>query len=530
MAQLKTGKIIFDQDDWLAGLNLQYTTGLTDVPAPQVGNGLSSALRMNPFRYLGYAAPGFNPTDVTTVSSATALLRNVTYGFQGSANYAYFIGSDSKFLGLNISTKTLDITHTIAAAGAITGNDIANYTDYVGTLANVFYSYNDAGGSWNIGRYRPETGAFDDDFMSTVPVTPLVPSGNDKPHPMIVGADDILYWGDGRTLSAYDGQTGATGTVSEGVLTLPKGYVITSMARASISADYLVIFAYYQPRGNTVAPNLSSSGPAKAFFWDYLSRDATYIRDLNDSVVTAAFEWKGTVGCFTQGQNLVNDGADRNSRLKIWNGSEFETATSFIGNAPIHGGVDVVGESIQWNSGGTIFCYGSPLEGLEVGLNQLGTGTGSSSGVLRSIGGVGGYQVISSGATTSGGLQYMKVGTFAASSSVSTVVVAPEFSRGKMGKIKAVRIDFAKTSVSTGLPISAYLITEGSASSQILSALTTVTSTNITYWYQETISGTPLPKFLEVRVVFQWAGGSTDTDAPVVRRVVIEYQEDNIVE
>lgn len=535
MAKLKDGRITFDQDDWLAGLNLQYTSGLTDTPAPEVGKGLSSSSRMNPFRYLGYAAPGFDPTDVTTVSNATAYLRNCCFGFQGSLNYAYFIGSDSKFLGLNIVAKDLDVTHTITGTGAITGSDIASYYSKVGAGAQspcVFYSYNDAGGggTWNVGRYRTDSAVFDDDFMSTVPVTPLSPSGDTKPHALKVGSDDILYIADGNKLHAYDGANGSSGTFYDSVLVLPAGYIITSMARVSSPTDYLAVFAYYQPRGNTVSPNLSTSGPAKAFFWDYLSLDPTYIRELNDSVVTSAFEWKGTIGCFTEGKNLVNDGADRNSRLKIWNGGEFETVATFIGDAPINGGVDIVGDSIQWNSGGTIFCYGSPFEGMNVGMNRLGSGTGTTSGVLRSVGGVGGYQVISTGATTSGGLQYMQAGTFSANSSVSTVVVCPEFARGKKGKVRAVRIDFGKTSLSTGCPLSAYIITENGNSSQILSAVSLVDSSNITKWYYNPYNSTDgFPLFLEARIVLQWAGGSPDTDAPVVRRVVIEYEEVNTV-
>ncbi len=529
MPSITKNKITFGPEDWLTGLNPQYTTALTDVPAPQMGNGLTSAAKFNPFRFLGYAAPGFNATDVTTVSSATAYLRNVAFGFGGSANHAYFIGSDSKFLGLDIATKTFDLTHTIAAVGAITGNDICSYWDYNGTIANLFYSYNDAGGSWNIGKFKNDTGTFDDDFMSTVPATPITPAGNDKPHPLVVGADDVLYFADGRTLNAYDGATGATGTVYEGVLTLPKGYVITAMRTMSANVDYLVVFAYYSPRGNSVAPNTTSSGPAKAFFWDYLSLDPTFIVDLDDEVVTEAIEWNGTLVCFTQGQNLVNDSQNRNARVKIWDGSKFVTVATYIGTAPIRGGAEAVGESIQWNADGILYCYGSPFEGIKVGLNKLNKGAGTTSGVLRTIGGVDGYQVISTGATTSGGLQYMKASTYCANASVSSPVAVPTFSPKKTGKFTNVKVNFAKTSTG-GAAMNLYLIKENSESIQILSALSVVTTANITQEY-EFLSNDAMvdTRFMECRVAMEWAGGvPVETDAPIVRSVEVEFEEVNI--
>ena len=542
MAKLNKNRIVFDQDDWMAGMNPQFVTGLTDVPAAQYGNGLSSAIRFNPFRWLGYASPGFSPTDVANVSVVTTVLRNIAMSSESSTNYGYLISSGALLHRLDVTNKSLSNAgswpHTIAVTGAITGSDVVAYTSNVASTKTpcVYYSFNDAGGTWNIGRFITASGAFDDDFMSTIPATPLVPAGNNKPHPMIIGADDNLYVGDGNLLHSYDGATGADGTFSASVLTLPAGYIITSFARISQPVPFLVIFAYYSPSGNSTTINTTVSGRAQAFFYDYLSLDPTYIIDLNDRSVSAAFEWRGTIGCFTQGNNLANDGSNRFSRLKIWNGSIFETAASFIANDPVHGGVDVVGDSIQWNawdgSAFNIYSYGAPFDGVKAGLNKIGAGSGTVStntGVLRTIGGSTGFQLISTGTTTSGGLQYMKVGTYAPNASISSICVAPEFNPGMKGKAKSVRVDFAKTSASTGGQLSLFLLYENSQTSQILSSLAEVTISNISKEYYTTIANVDgdLPAFIEMRIVMQWAGGALDTDAPVVRRVTVNYEEVN---
>ncbi len=540
MASVNKGTITFDQGDWLAGINPAYLTGLTDVPAPQVGKGLGEAIRFNPFRYLGYASPGFDPTDVTNVSVVTTGLKNIAMSVESSTNYGYLISSGDRLHRLDVANKSLSSggswPRTIAVTGAITGQDVAAYTSNVSSTATpcVFYSFNDAGGSWNVGRFITASGAFDDDFFSTVPATPITPTGNTKPHPMVVGSNDILYIGDGNLLQAYNGRVGADGTDSSAVLTLPQGYIITSFSRISQPTPFLVIYAYYSPAGNTITANSTSSGPAKAFFYDYFSLDPTYIIDLDDRIVTAGFDYKGTVGCFTQGNNLVNDGANRFSRLKIWNGAIFETAIEFIGNAPNHGGVDIVGDSIQWNYSNGSVCnlgaYGSPFAEIKAGFNIIGAGAGNTPGVLRTIGGSTGFQLISSGTTTSGGLQYMKTATYAGSSSVRTITVAPEFGQKKKGIVDDVTVEFAKTSASTGAQLDVFLVYENSQSTQIISSLAEVTASNLRKTYTTSIANVDgdLPEFIEMGVLLRWVAGSLDTDAPIVRRVSVAYSEKNI--
>lgn len=528
-------RIIFDKDDWLSGLNTQYMTGLTDVPAPQYGKGLSEAIRFNPFRNLGYATPGFNPTDLTNVSAVTTNILNIALASESSTNYAYGISSGALLHRIDIANKSISNSgswpHTTTGAGAVTGSDVVAYTANVGGTATacIFYSWNDAGGSWNVGRFRTDTGAFDDDFMSTVPATPLSPSGNNKPHAMIVGADDVLYILDGNKVHAYDGATGTDGTFSASVQTYPQGYINTSFSLIAQPSPFLVTYGYYSPSGNSVTVNSTSSGPAKAFFWDYLSLDPSYVIDLDDRVVTAGFTWRGTIGCITQGNNLVNDGANRFCRVKVWNGSIFETVATYIGNAPVHGGIDIVGNSVQWNASNgsvcNIFSYGSPYEDVDAGLNILGAGAGNTPGVLRTVGGSIGFQMLSTGTTTSGGLQYMKTGTYAANASARTIAVMPQFPNGQKGKVRAVGIDFAKTSGSTGAQIDAFLVYENSQTSQVIASTAQITTSNITKWYYNDYTDAPLPQFMEISALVRWTAGAVDTDAPVLRRIMIDYEE-----
>jgi len=539
MPSISTGKrntIIWDADDWLKGLDKQYVTSSSSVPIPLAGGGLSAASRYNPYRFFGYASAGFDPTDLTNVSAVTATCRNIALGSEASTDYGYLVSDGNLMHRVAIGTKTISNSgswpHTITGAGAETGSDIITYTANVAGTATpcVFYSWNDSGGTWNIGRFITSTGAFDDDFMSTIPATPLVPAGNNKPHAMWVGANDLLYIWDGNLLHAYDGATGADGTFSSTVLRIPQGYIGTSFATYDNGTPYIVCFAYYSPVGNTVTPNATVSGKATAFFYDYLSQDPTRIVDINDRVVTAAFSWKGTIGCFTIGNNLVNDGTSRQSRLKIFNGSEFETAQTFLGDPPIHGGVDIVGDSIQWNAGGILYAYGSPLEGMETTFQKLGAGLGTTAGVLRTIGGTTnvGFQIISTGATTSGGLQYMAKDTFAENAIVTFPPALPVFGIGKQGLIHSVRIEYAKTAAS-GRGLDFFLVSENSTITTIINDLvSTITASGLSVEYYQDSSAALLPKFTELRPILSWTGGSANTSAAIIKRIVVTYDEVNL--
>lgn len=525
-----TGTIRFDATDFLAGLYAQYQTGI-NVPIGYTSNQLMLASAFHPYRFLGYAAPGFNATDFANVSVMTGVGRNIALGAESSTAYAYIICNDARLNRLDIVAKSFSNAgswpHTIAGVGAVTGNDNTTYTlNVAGTSTScVLYSYNDSGGSWDVGKFDTAAGTFDDDFMSTVPADPLVPSGNNKPHPMVVGDDDVIYIGDGNKVHAYDGSVGTDGTFYDAVYILPAGYIVTSFARYP---GFLMIFAYYSPAGNSVNPMTASSGPAICVQWNYLDEDATRVFQLDDDVVTAGFEFQGTVGCFTQGTKPVEEGENRFCCLRIFNGSIFELKEIFIGNSPIHGGVDIVDNSVQWNSDGLVHAYGSPLLGAPAGLNRLGKGSGTSLGLLRTIGGISGFQIVCSGSSTSGGAQYMKVGTYTDAALVQTAAKIPKIPPGKIAKIKRVQITYGKTA-SGGRAMNAFLVREDATTVQFVSSVTSVAVAGLSAQYDRTISGGILPTFRELSLVLQWQAGSGETSAPVPRSVDVDYEIVNLV-
>lgn len=528
-------KIIFDSEDFLAGLYQQYSTDLAPSISAHLGHKLQSSTGFDPYRALGYASPSVNFDDVTNVSVVTDYIRDMATGRESSTDYGYLIGANNRLHRLDLSTKTLSNsgswprTITTGVTGNAEGWDVVSYPVNVASVRtrSILYSWNDTGGAWNIGLFNQSSGAFTDNYFTATAASPITPSGNNKPHPMIVGADDVVYIGDGNKLHGLDGAVGTDGTVYEDLLVLAEGYIITSFG---LLDNYLVIFAYYSGKGNTASFDTTVAGPAKAFFWDYESRDATAIVDLYDAVVTAGFTFKNTVGCFTQGNNLVYDGSNRFSRLKMWDGSKFETVEQFIGNAPIDGGVDIVGDSIQWNSQGIIHSYGSPFEGYETVLNRFfDDASGTTSGMLRTIAGASGYQLFSCGATTSGGLRSSQgASSYTSNASVATNKAIFNFPSGIVGKIKEVTIRFGRTA-SNGRALNAYLVTDDATTSQFMSGVTTISAGNLAQRFKFDISNNPFPRFNELGVALQWQGGSGANSAPIVRSIEVEIETKDIV-
>lgn len=515
--------IRFDAKDFLAGLYAQYKASLSTNPNC-INDQLIVANNFNPYRALGYASPGFGLTDLDTVSVMTGLGLNVSTATQSGTLYGYIISNNDRLNRFNVLTRTFtndaSFPHSIVGAGTETGSDCITYSVNVSSTRTpcVFYSWNDSGGAWNVGLFNTSAGTFDDDWLSTVPATPPTPAGNLKPHPMVIGADDVLYIGDGNKLHALDGAIGADGTFFDSVLTLPSDFVISSFAK---NGDYLVIFGYYA-RNNYSITGVDNSS---AFFYNYIDRDPTISVPI-PGAVSAGFEYRGSIGCFSYRSSPIQ-GQSRDSTLMLWNGSIFEPVQQFIGSAPIHGGVDIVGNSIQWNTAGVIHSWGSPLIGAPDGLNKLTSGLGTSYGLLKTIGGGSGYQILCSGTTTTGGAQYVNGTKYATSALIQTGAVAPLFTPGTIGKVKRVSINFS-TTASGGRSIDLYLIRDNNQTTQLISAQTVVTNDTLTSQFDRDISLNTLPEFREISIALQWATASGDASAPIVRYVDVEFDTINL--
>lgn len=531
MASIQGGKkIIFDKDDWLGGLHPQYTADLSIAPAQiQLGSAsIAGAVAFNPFRFLGYAAPGYAPQNVTGEANVTFLVRKGVV--RSPAAYLITNGDEVHKLTLG-AAPAIDtgapFPHTITPHGGAadpTGIDAAIYTTNLGgvTRRGVFYSWQDDT-SWDVGFLNFTGPTFDDDFMQTVPATPLAApystSGiSTEHHPLIVGEDDILYMGDRNFVHEFDGRVGANGTFSPEVLVFPEGYVVTSFAKVS---NCLVVFAYLDDAGDDFYRS-----EAKAFFWDYLSSDPTYVYDLYDNFVSESFEFQGTVGCFTQGRtNDLEEAGARRSSMRLFNGSIFETLASFEDDVPIRGGVQVNEKLIQWNSEGNIYSWGQFFDGLDNTLNKIAkTSPGSGqSGMLLAA--QADRVFVSSDDTTSGALQYFIDDTYTGESRFSTSLIDGNFPDGQMGQVKSVKIVFGKTS-SNGQKLIVNMFDEGGNQTTIIASGDNFEDVTTRTYVQDFMDDYPF--FHGLRFTIEWDTSTAITDAPIIERIEVDFETINI--
>lgn len=509
--------VIFDRKDWTSGLNPQHgTTGLIDGPA------LANASNFYPFRPLGIAAPGYSFTDATNVSVVTGKIvggvNNASTKTKGN-----LVGGD-QIHELTFGTNTLTngggtFPRTINHAhNNETASDIVTYS--VGSTRYAFYSFYDDS-DWDVGRYDFAT-TFDDDYMSTVAASPLaspyLAGGAGYPHPMFVAPDDVLYIGDRNFVHSFDGQSGANGTFAAATYTLPAGYVVTSFAKRF---DFLVVFAY---RADQTDSDGSITGTATAFFYDLTSgvSTASKIVDMDDNYVSAGFVWRGTCGCFTSGRPTevwAGTSTSKKTDLRIFNGSEFESVASVDGSTPIHNGVDVVSDEIMFASDGKVFLFAEKEKGRGYRLNQIASGAGSSSGFLRTMSTTKQYH--SSGTTTSGGFQYSSPTAYAATASLSTILVMPSFGYKQVNRLKCVEVRLHTLGQSGHtLTLNVNYLGQKTTSGQqtIISSGFFTTYNN---WYEKDYQGAALGSFNRIGIEMAWS--ASNATPPLVDTVILHY-------
>lgn len=525
---IKSDRIIFNAQDWTSGLNTQWDTNVSLVS----GQTIADATAFNPLRPFGIAAPGLKPTAVTNVSTVTGrIVSGVPKYVSGSAlAKAILLGDDGKVQELTFLTKTITnsggtFPYSISHGGhsTVVGEDIVTYS--VGSTRYAFYSFRDAT-DWDVGRYDFST-TFDDDYMSTVPATPLaapyLTGGKDYPHPMFVGADDVLYIGDRNFLHAFDGQVGASGTFYAAVLTLPQGYVITSFARTE---NFLVIFGYREDRSSSDG---SVYGEATAFFWDYLSLDPTKVIDLDDNYVNGGFTWKGTVGCFTTGrpsEYWAGSGDNKKSDLRLFNGTEFESVATYDGSPPIFRGVDIIGSEVMWCSDASVYQYAEKFKGSGYRFNRIGSaGVGSESGWLKTITTT--EQYISSGDGTSGGLLWFEPDSFS-SGSFRTIYAKPETPMGQISKLKAVELHLYNkgTAGQNAMTLNVKYL-GGATSEQTIVSGVDAFSSAVSIYYEDT-SEQELSNFSRIGLEVAWSASGAQTSCPMIDQIILYFEPLNV--
>lgn len=508
------GSIIYDKDDWLAGMDT--TSSGTDYGVTG-GNPFMS--EVDPLRKYGFVTTSFNAADVTNIASVTA---TITKGIVNGDN-AYFIGGGLVHklttLGGGTISTTAPFPHTIDHAHASeSASDICSYYNYnAGTPKfGAFYSFSDAT-DWDVGFYDYLADTFDDDFMSTVPTSPLaapyLAGGAGYPHPLHVGDDDILYMGDRNFVHAYDR---SNGTFYPAVLTLPKGWIITCF---TTTQDLQLAIGTYYSAG--LGASTFNRGAAKVWFWSYLALEPDYSRDLGDNYVSEILQWNGTIAAFTQGRrSLVDRGI---YKLQILNGSQFEIIKTWnTGGLPVRGGIDTCGKDLYWNGAGSIYAMIKRPDNGQFILNHI-VQVGSTGGAFIFLTGSSIYHT-SFGSGTGAGLVYFS-GNYNEVGILQCQIASPQFPVKQKGELTQVTVKLSRT-FTGGRSFELQALLDNSAS--ILIAETSASSDLRMTRISTKSDGTPLGVFNTLQPYLKWSTGSGATDAAEIEWIRFDYQLVNV--
>jgi len=513
------GTIIFDEQDWLAGLN----TNTADSEVSKLtGNVAMSGISV--LRQFGFVTPNPLQRDVTNVAQITAFLRNsVNVG-----DNAYIIASNSLVHKLTtlasgtISTTapfphTIDHAHTNEA-----GNDIALYYNQAGQQC-AFYSFSDDT-DWDVGIYNIPGDTFDDDFMSTIPVSPLaapyLTGGKGYPHPLIVGDDDILYIGDRNFVHAFDRTVGATGTFYPAVLTLPKGYVITCF---TTTQDINLAIGTYLSASDSGTSDVFYRGTAKVWFWNYLALDPDYSRDLRDNYVSELIQWGGTTAAFTSGRKTLSDKGVY--KLQALNGSQFEVIKTWNGGGlPIRGGVDNVNNDLYWNSASYIYAFTKRPDNGQYMLNIVSQTQSGTSGLLKFLTASSIIHYSWGAGALNGGLMYLN-DNYSPDAVLRTQNVTPEFDVRQRGRIMSITVGFGGT-FSGGRSFELVTYLDGT-SAFTTGEVASITATRVVRFTTNS-DGTPLGDFNYLQCQVGFPSGSAATSAPRVSWVRYDFDIVNV--
>lgn len=533
MPKVYSDRIVFDRDDWEAGLLAHRDTNLPS----REPSGLMIGRKTDPFRRPGYLVPERNPD---TVSNSSEILGGVSGGVSIDSGIALLLASEGEHAAevhkLTCSTNTVSSgggwPHTISAhAGHANprgiGQDIINYRHNIGgTLrTSTFYGWYD-NTDFDVGTYGSinsgASPAWNDDFMSTVPATPLagadLTDGQGEPHPMVVGADGELYIGSGRYIHSYDGTTGANGTFNSQVLDLAPGWV----ARKMLATErYLIIFADRAPAAGIDPWDCRSE--ARVFWWDYVSPSFEFSEDLHDNYVASAAVWKGDFIAYTFGRT---DYAGNRGRLRK-RGSGAWDITAAIDDYGSMNCMETTPDRLYVQGGqGFLYALGDPTgkRGDDV-LMHIAAAVQTGRGFVRNF-----YlnELMFSGGTAS--LERLK-SNYAAGMFAKTNFAFPKLRRNMEAKMQYVRIKFAKAAT-PGRACVVQLLTDGGGDTTSIFASGTVAAGSIVRDYTKDASDGNLPRFSDVALQVTSSSGydaADETDCPAIESVEVFYTQEKIM-
>jgi len=525
------GIIVFDESDFATGLAPQGQFSTTTVKQTSIA-GMAGLTAIDPYRNIGILQPGMAPTNATNVSSLSGQVLAAVFS-PASNSLLYGIDVGGKFQEINFISNTVTnagvFPHTIAGTSPVGQDCIIYQHNSGGTTTQVysaFYSYyNNA--NWDIGALVNMTGTPDDDFMSTVPATPLdITSGDGdsayqrtSPHTMCVGTDDILYIGSGRYIHAYDGGTGANGTFQSQVFTLPAGFKVQGMVAYD---DFLYIAGNYG--STTISTGNPVGGSSVVYVWDYLSQDVTQIIPINEPFVSSIFIWRGAPAVTCYGAR------ERNGFVKIKRivGNQAKRVADIpSGTNPVFRGIDSRQDMLYMNIGGQVVTIGDKFTGEGYNINYIGFAS-----VTQNSGWIYNLQtdatqpalILSSSNGSSHAFSKL-VGGYSTSNCI-TQFYEPNFPPLKQGRVMRVTVYYFQVVAQNVLnpEFSLNLFTDYGTSSALVAASQSLASPLIKKYEQKT-SGAPLPFFTSVALQCIWAsGGSTAPAAHQISKAIVEFE------
>jgi len=516
----KGGVIVFDEQDFINGYAPQGgKDGATQVV--KIGPGFAFASNFDPFKDYGLARPGLlaqNPTNnnLVTAKIVSSAVKN--------SNIMYLLSADGKFFEFNYTgtfalTSDATFPHTIAHGAHTTfvGQDVIIYKHNVSSTPtfSAFYSFYD-NTDWDIGRFDL-TSTFDDDYMSTVPATPLaspyLTGGQGVPHPMCIGADDVLYIGSGRYVHGYDGSIGTDGKFMPALVTLPQGFVVTSLLKSS---EYLLIGGVYTGPGGIAE---IYNGQAYVYPWNYIDQDISAVYDCEDPYLCSMFMYKGSPAVLTKGPLVERGGL----RLKVLSGDRYDSIAELPSfGTPINRGVEVVNNKAYINSGGKIYTVGNPFTGGN-DVNQICSSSAlTDSGFVKSIV----YNGTISPLFSSGGADVSRFLAVPTNSySLESITVEPQFTSFQQGRVTNVVV-YYKRAISSARMFKLNLYTNAAElSTTVVDNITAVVSPPIKQYLVDS-SGNPLPQFKSIAISMVAEGGA-GTNTIDISRVEIYFENTN---
>lgn len=299
--------------------------------------------------------PGLaNLTNGTQAAAYTTLTKGAT-DYAVTSDVAYAVGG-AKLYKFSSTAVTSDGTwpHTIdkAAQTAEDGEDVAVFQ------GNLYYTYNHSNTLGDVGKFDLNA-TFDDDWGSTVPTGMATLTGG-VPHPIEVGGNDVMYIGNGRYVTSYDGTT-----FIQQALDFPSGTVIQSLAWNS---DRLWIAA------NKSSLTGSNKQAASIYMWDGTA--TSWDLEVKIMGTVAGMHVRNGV-LFVFYQDITSTGG---YKLGYVDGSRIVDVANFTGGLPAFYQITDYKDFILWNANGNIFAWGSGDKDLPVKLFQLADGGYSTVG------------------------------------------------------------------------------------------------------------------------------------------------------